>query len=125
MPRTDGSMLKPVTSPLDDVRPRLKALARQSPEWRLWLTLLEETLRELNDSVWTVVVPQLTSDQPTAAPLLHQAELPVNGHRVRDWVQRLMKTAATDERPEATSLAIADLSRMDVLALLEAAVCQD
>lgn len=102
-------------------RSRLDTFTQQHPEWRPWLVLLEETLHVLAEPVWTDATPRLRSDRPGTAPLLHGAELLVDGRRARSWVHRLVKTATKGEGP----MAAADLDRLDALALLEAAVCQD
>ncbi len=108
-----------------DIRPRLDAVVQQHPEWRPWLALLEETLRELDEPAWGTVVPQRRLDRPAGLPLLAEATLTIDPTPARRWVRRLLKQAAMAAGASASALAPIDSRRIDVLGLLEAAVCQD
>jgi FdhE protein len=138
MPKADEHMLKsksrrgesqtrPYTNrnPHSATRTRLDALAHQYPEWRAWLTLLDKTLHTLDEPVWAKVEPRLRNDRPAAAPLLDGAELALDSRRAHVWVLHLFKAAAKGEGPGAASLAAGDINRLDAVALLEAAACQD
>src|SRR5919202_2640913 len=108
-----------------DTQPRLDAVATRNPEWRPWLTLLEETLRELDRPEWAALAPSLRHDRPARAPLLAGATWTVSPRVARAWVRRLTQLdvvvtpLGTSPRPK---LATRDL---DALVLLEAAICQD
>ena len=88
---------------------------RERPESEAWLGLLESALGESEGgAVWEAAVPQAAADRPVKAPLLFRAKLTVDGRAARGWVRRLLKRAVR-VRPR----------RVDGVALLEAAVCQD
>ena len=131
MQKADGRMLKPnphlqssVRTRWDDVRLRLDTVAQQNPEWRAWLALLEETLRVLDEPVWTDVTLRLGNNRPATAPLLDGGRLTIDARKAHNWIRSLTQMAAKD-RPKATSLAGVDLNRLDALGLLEAAIGQD
>ncbi len=110
----------------DDARRRLETLARENPEWRSWLALLEETLREVREPGWGLAVPQPRAERPAAAPLLTGAVVVVDPSLAGGWVRHLFETAAENGAAGAAPLAAAARAgRLDPLAVLEAAVCQD
>ena len=86
-----------------------------SSDLEAWLGLLEAALGETEDGArWEAAVPKPAADRPVKAPLLSRAEITVDGRAARGWVRRLLGRAV----PVGTR-------RIDGLALLEAAVCQD
>lgn len=96
-----------------EARGRLEEVRRQTPESEPWLDLLEAALAESeNAAVWDAAVPGLAADRPVKAPLLHQADVQLDGSMARRWVRRLARVAQlpTDGR--------------DAMALLEAGVAQ-
>ncbi len=50
----------------DDARDRLGALAREHPEWRPWLALVEAVLHEAREPGWELAVPDVLA--PAAGP---------------------------------------------------------
>ena len=108
-----------------EVRPRLDAAAQRHPDGQAWLTLLAETLRELQAPAWTAVVPQPDLERPMAAPLLAGVTLAVDHNMLRRWVRRLRQRAAKIRNPSTAPLAALDTRRLDPLPLLEAAMCLD
>jgi FdhE protein len=108
-----------------DIRPRLDAAAQRHPDGWAWLTLLAETLRELQAPAWGAIVPQPDPERPVAAPLLAGVTLAVDPNMVRRWVRRLRQQAAKATNPSTAPLAAIDTRRLDPLPLLEAAVCLD
>jgi FdhE protein len=108
-----------------DIRPRLDAAAQRHPDGRAWLTLLAETLRELDAPAWVTVMPQPDPERPAAAPLLAGVTLAVDPTLVRRWVRRLLQQAAKVTTPSTAPLAAVDTRRFDPLPLHEAAVCLD
>ena len=88
---------------------------RQAPESEAWLGLLEAALAESEDgAVWDAAVPTPAVERPVRAPLLARAQITVRGRAARQWVRGVVKRAGG-----------ANGRRLDGLALLEAAVCQD
>ena len=108
-----------------DIRPRLETAAQRHPDGRAWLTLLAETLHELQAPAWATTVPQPVSERPAAAPLLAGVTLAVEPSMVRRWLRRLLQQAAKDASPHTAPLAALDARRFDPLPLLEAAMCPD
>ncbi len=94
------------------------ALARQnSPESETWLTLVEAALAESADvSRWRAAIPAPVEGRPARAPLLHGAEIAVDGRAVRRFVRRLAGSAALNGGAP---------DRLDAVGLVEAAICQD
>jgi FdhE protein len=108
-----------------EIRPRLDAAAQRHPDGRAWLTLLAETLRELQAPAWAAIVPQPDPQRPVAAPLLARVTLAVDQNMVRRWVRRLLQQAAKFTNSSTAPLAAIDTRRFDPLPLLEAAMCLD
>jgi FdhE protein len=108
-----------------EIQPRLDAAAQQHPDGRAWLTLLAETLRELQAPAWAAVVPQPEPERPVAAPLLAGGTLAVDPNMVRRWVRRLLQQAGKVVSPSTAPLATIDTRHLDPLSLLEAAMCLD
>ena len=98
-----------------ETQSRVAEVRRARPEAEAWLGLLEAALGESEDGArWEAAVPKPAADRPVKAPLLSRAEIAVDGRAARGWVSRLLRRAV----PVRTQ-------RIDALALLEAAVCQD
>lgn len=95
------------------------ALARQnSPGSESWLALVAAALAETADvGRWRVTVHTLPEATRSArAPLLHGAEIAVDGGAVRRFVHRLADLAGLNgETPDP----------LEAVALVEAAICQD
>jgi FdhE protein len=108
-----------------EIRPRLDAAAQRHPDGRAWLTLLAETLRELQAPAWAAVVPQPEPERPVSAPLLAGVTVAVDTHMVRRWVRRLLQQAGKVVSPNTAPLATIDTRHFDPLPFLEAAICLD
>src|SRR2546422_8779485 len=94
---------------------RVAEVRRARPEAEAWLGLLEAALGESEDGArWEAAVPKPAADRPVKAPLLSRAEIAVDGRAARGWVSGLVRRAVPVRA-----------RRLDALALLEAAVCQD
>ena len=98
-----------------DIQTRVAEARRARPESEAWLGLLEAALGESEDgAAWEAAVPKPAADRPVKAPLLSQTQITFAGRAARRWVDGMVRRAA---RVRAR--------RIDGLALLEAAVCQD
>ena len=99
------------------------ALARQnSPESETWLTLVEAALAESADvSRWRAAIPAPVEGRPARAPLLHGAEIAVDGRAVRRFVRRLAGIAALNggapDRLDAVGLVEAEHARWGGLSI--------
>lgn len=108
-----------------DVSTRLGALRQQYPEWQSVLLVWEELLRALDDPVWAAAVPLPRPDRPSEAPLLTGMTLQVDARQVHRRVDRLLRIARKHAPANAAVLTAVRLGQEDVLALLEAALCQN
>ena len=108
-----------------DIRGRLDDLAHHYPEWQPSLQLWQAVLYALDDPVWEEAVPQPCRDRPAAAPLLAGMVCYVDARRVDRWVRSLAKLARQNTAPGQAALLRVNFHQEDVLALLEAALCQD
>ena len=108
----------------EDVRQRLDALALVTPEWRGWLTLLQEALNEVNAPAWDSVEPSLDQNREPTAPALAGARIALEPSLGREWARRLLQVAGRAGGAGAASLRAA-AQRLDGLRFLEAAVCDD
>jgi len=104
---------------------RLAEIRRQSPECEPWLGLLEAVLSECDDRPgWKAAVPKPAAGRPVKAPLLHGARITMDGGAVRRLVRGLLRRAGR-QNGDARPLAGVRARRIDAVALLEAALCQD
>ena len=108
-----------------DMHERLETLAQHYPEWQPSLQLWQAILYALDDPMWEAAVPQPCPDRPAAAPLLTGMVCHVDARRVGRWVRSLAKLARQNTAPGQAALLRMDVHQEDVLALLEAALCQD
>ena len=100
----------------------IEALSREHPEWRPWLSLLEETWREAGDPAWFEMVPRVGSrggDQrgPSDAPLLAHATVYLDVRPARRWAHRLFGRGASGTARTGAAAAL--------VALFQAALCDD
>lgn len=108
-----------------DIRQRLESLVQQYPEWQPALQLWRVVLYALDDPMWEDTVLQLCPDRSAAAPLLAGIVCHVDARRLGRWVRSLAKLARQNTAPGQAALLPVNFHQEDVLALLEAALCQD
>ena len=103
----------------------LTALERAQPEWRPWLRVLHEIVRE-PASGWDAAVPSGIgpAQQPTA-PLLAGAAVSMPAASIRGLVKRLIRAAENGEAAKMRTLQAVRAADLDVFALFTASVCQD
>jgi FdhE protein len=97
-----------------DQAQRLADVRQKNPESETWLALVEAALAETQDAGWDAAVPAPRQGRPTRAPLLHGAEVTIESRAVTHFVRRLARLAGLAGAAD----------RLDAIALLEAAVCQ-
>ena len=101
---------------------RLAEVARERPEWRTWVLLLEVASRAIQDDRRTLWVGLTSPVSPTArAPLLHHHTLAVNASAVRGLLQELIAALP----PERLALASYRPSIAETLDILAAAIGHD
>ena len=69
----------------------LPELARRHPEWKPWLAVIEEILRESADARWDALVPTHIDRPHAKAPLLAGASLAVDEDSVRRVLEGLIR----------------------------------
>jgi FdhE protein len=97
--------------------PTADALARERPEFRVWLDLLAVAGEEAAAQAWADAVPQASA---AGAPLLSATALTIDPNVAATWLRRLLDVAAAGA-PVLTGAA----ARLDPLAVLEAATALD
>jgi FdhE protein len=113
----------------------LHGLKRQRPEWKPWLAVVEEVLRETATPAWDVVASASArpADAPGATPasrlntvpLLAGATIPLTASSVRSLLERLIRIASVSGIPKMATLAAAQRENLDGLTLFTASLCQD
>jgi FdhE protein len=103
------------------VAPALENLGREFPEWKPWLPVVEEVIKEAATSKWEAFVPARPVAQQKI-PLLAGATVSVDLSFVRRWVRHLLQTAHRSGTPKMTTLAAAETANLDVLSLFRASL---
>ena len=104
---------------------RLRALGREFPEWRPWLTLVEEVLRETRDPKWEACVPEPPASQESTVPLLAGAKLALEISTVGGWFERLIHTAYRSGAPKMSTLNGIQQKRLNTVDLFKFSLCQN
>jgi FdhE protein len=102
----------------------LQDLGRDYPEWKPWLAMVEETLREAAEPKWEAFVPERIETR-RGIPLLAGRSLPLEPHVVGRWTERLFRAARRSGAPKMATLERVKRARFDNGVLLEAALCQN
>jgi FdhE protein len=107
----------------------LAELARDHPEWRPWLALLSVAHGTFGDPLWARAVPDgaMTTMEPaqSPAPLLEGAVLTIDAEGTDRFVRRIFGVAESNGGSAAPLEAATRDTRLDALAILEAAIRQD
>jgi FdhE protein len=104
---------------------RLRDLGREFPEWRPWLTLVEEVLRETRDSKWEAFVPEPPASQESTVPLLAGAKLVLEITAVGGWFERLIQTAYRSGAPKMSTLNGIQQKRLNTVDLFKFSLYQN
>jgi FdhE protein len=102
----------------------LNDLKRARPEWKPWLTVIEEVVDETASRRWEGSVPVGLESRQTGAPLLAGVRLAVPARSVRRLLKRLTRIASLSGMPNAATLDSALDADLDVLTLFQASLCQ-
>ena len=103
----------------------LPELERRHPEWRPWLAVIGEILREAADPSWDAVVPATARAQDMKAPLLDGVILTLKSDTVRRVLEALVRTARRIRTAEMATVERALHPDVDVPGLFTAALVQD
>ena len=103
----------------------LQDLGRRHPEWKPWLAVVQEILREAANPIWESLVPARTEAQQSKVPLLAGARLALEARPVRQLVGQLIGTACRSGTAKMATLEPVLKAELDVAALFRASLCQD
>jgi FdhE protein len=103
----------------------VQVLARDHPEWKPWLTVIEEVLREAADPKWEVFVPARPATETGSVPILSGATLTVEMGVIVHWFKRLMRVAYQSGAPKMSSLNTAHYDHLDFFSFFESSLCQN
>jgi FdhE protein len=104
---------------------RLRDLGREFPEWRPWLMLVEEVLRETRDPKWEAYVPEPPASQERQVPLLAGATLALEITAVTGWFERLIQIAYRSGAPKMSTLNGIQQKRLNIVDLFTFSLCQN
>jgi FdhE protein len=103
---------------------RVLDLGREHPEWKPWLTVIEEVLREATEPTWEGFVPGPPAQYDSKVPLLAGATLALDMSTVARWWERLRRAAYQSGTPKMSTLKRAKGSRVDAAPLFTSSLCQ-
>lgn len=108
-----------------EVAAGLARLTHERPEWRPWLLVVKEALRDADAPGWDAVVPARVDLTRHTAPLLAGAVVAVETRAVRRLLERLIHAASSSGTPEMASLRSVLNADFDVLTWFRASLCHD
>ena len=100
-------------------------LKQQRPEWRPWLAVIEETLRDAGAAGWDEAVPAGARVPQHATPVLAGAMLAVDAGAARSLLERLIRVSSRRGTPAMATLSSVLDADPSVLSLFRASLCQD
>jgi len=103
----------------------LDNLRRGRPEWRPWLAVVEEALRETTASKWESAVPDPCATRAATDPLLAGTTITVQGRSIRRLLHRVIRLASSNDTPKMASLRPVTRADVDIPALFAASLRQD
>lgn len=103
---------------------RLAQLSSLHPEWRPWLSLVEQTTSAIDDQRWQQPLPPPTRTSPDA-PLLAAAKIALPRELTERWLKLLLRTAAKGGTAQLSTLKPSGERRADAMEWLGAALLSD
>jgi FdhE protein len=101
----------------------LEAIKQQHPEWEPWLAVVGAVMQETRDPRWERFVPG-AAQQTEHLPLLMNASIVLSPDYLRDWISRLIQTAAGGTAQMATLRSL-ERAELQAAELFRVALCQD
>src|ERR671914_1079452 len=109
--------------------PGSEAGAQLDQAWRPWVKLLDIALTSVESGAWQGAVPVLPKRSDTGlppnAPLLHGLAAQIDGRLARRLARELIRAVGDVEGDAEVSLARLRGRRVDVIALIQAAIIRD
>jgi FdhE protein len=102
-----------------------QALEREHPEWKPWLSVIQEVLIETANPTWDTVISARIEPQQKKVPLLAGAKLFYVAKPARSFLDRLMRIASHSGTAKMATLAVALRAELDVVAVFKASLYQD
>ena len=93
----------------------LQDLGRRHPEWKPWLAVVQEILREAANPIWEALVPARTEAQQSKVPLLAGATVALDTNSVGRLLKRLIRIASRSGTPKMATLEAAVRADVDPL----------
>lgn len=103
----------------------LRNLESEHPEWKPWLAVVQEVIREANDRQWERFVPESAERQPPGVPLLSGATLNITEPLIRRWGKKLIATAAQSGAPNMAPFGAITERSCNHLELFRSSLCHD
>lgn len=100
----------------------VQRLERERPEWKPWLALVEETLREAAARAWDSAVPREVRSSRADLPLLAGATITLEAGSARRVLRQLVRVAARRGTSKLASLASLLDREVDALTLFAASL---
>lgn len=104
---------------------RLETLEREYPDWKPWLSVVEEVFAEAERVQWEAFVPARSVAQIPRVPLLAGLTLSLKTAEVRRWTNRLIQTAYQSGAAKMAALKQANSGYLNTASVFEAGLCQD
>jgi FdhE protein len=101
----------------------LQDLRLAHPEWRPWLSVVDEVLAAATDPHWDDCIPAVP--QRAGGVLLAHASISIPIDFLRLWLKNLLRTAAVSGTTEMATLKAAERSAIEAAELFHAALTQD
>jgi FdhE protein len=102
----------------------LSSLKQQRPEWRPWIDVVEEALRDVDVDRWEAAVPADANGHQVRSPRLAGASVTLETRAAHRLLQRLIHIAARTGTPQMKTLRRVLDARPDVVSLFKASLCQ-
>jgi FdhE protein len=103
----------------------VQALDRQHPEWKPWLSVIQELLVETANPTWDTLVPTRIEARQKTVPLLAGATLFLAPAPARRFLDRLLRIACHSGTPKMATLEAALRAELDVAAVFKVSLYQD
>jgi FdhE protein len=100
-------------------------LERQHPEWKPWLAVVDEVLREVANPRWDAMVPADSPVRERHAPRLAGLRLELESGAVRRLLDAVIRIARRRGAPALAALGPVSREDIDISALFAASLTQD
>jgi FdhE protein len=103
----------------------LNGLKDRRPEWKPWLAVIEEVVRDAEIGRWDAAVPAFQLAPDRRAPLLADSTITMSVSVTRRLLERLIRTATRGGTAKMATLERLEPARLEVTALFKASICHE